>query len=325
MNILHTAKTFVAGVPIRLTNFLNKYSKEVNARCLIKRPKDLYFPDNSNIIWDNGNVEILKSLIKWADIIHIHNSPPFRNNDEWGLIRDKTVILHLHSEPQSCYGFFENMNANGIKLSANLCIAQYQAIYVELPKTIVRNVVDINDPLLQPVYEQYEKPLITYSPTNTLDIERVKKRGQGEWAYKSYTEVMKVFNFFGDKHKTIDYRVITGTPYEEHLKLKQKANIHIDEFNSGSYHLSSLEGLSQGSIVIANIASWMKEFLVEFLHCVTLPWFTTNSKDFMQDFSNLLGQRDLFLEAQKQSREWMEEFWNPELVLNDYMGVYKKL
>ncbi len=329
MNVLHMARTFVAGVPIRLTNFLNKYgSNKIHAKCIIKKPRDLYFSDNNDIIWDQGNFEIIKTLINWADIIHIHNSPPFKQEkkEEWESIKGKSIILHFHSEPNSCFGFHENITVNhNIKLSAMLCIAQYQAVHLELPKTIVRNVVDIDDPLLQPIYIKHEKPLVTYSPTNTSDLEQIKKRGCGEWAYKSYTEIMKLFNFYGDQHKVIDYKVITGTAYEEHLRQRQDANIHIDEFNSGSYHLSSLEGLSQGKVVIAGIKPWMKEFLVEFLHCITLPWFVMNNDSFIEDFSRLLGQKDLLLEYQKQSRTWMEEFWSPELVLKDYTGVYNKL
>jgi hypothetical protein len=333
MNILHMSRTFLAGVPVRLTNFLNKYAKDrIVAKGILDKSASTYFTDSVNIYWQGAGgitaYEKVYELMEWADIIHIHNFPSLQHEEGpgWEILRKKPVILQFHSEPKRCNTFYNNIvNYHKVKISRLLCIAQYQAVFIQRPKIIVRNVIDINNPLLQPIYKIHSKPLVTYSPTNTLSLEQWKKNSSGPWAYKSFAEVSALLQKYGDKNKQIDYRIITGTPYEQHLKIRQDANIHIDEVHSGSYHLSSLEGLAQGKIVIANIESWMKSLLVNFLHCLKIPWFITNPQDLDHDFKHLLTQEKIFLECQKQSREWMEEFWNPELVLNDYMRIYESL
>jgi len=329
MNILHVAKTFVAGVPIRMTHFMNKYaSNKLQVKCVLQKPESIPFKDHKNIYWYKPGEysEELDLLMEWADIIHIHNFPPLsQNSPGWQKLKKKTVILQLHSEPNRCKGLYNGLLSYKVNLARILCIAQYQAVFIKEPKidNIVRNVIDINDQLLKPVYKLCSKPLITYSPSNTLNLEKIRSKKLGDWMYKSYTEVKSFFKKYGDEYKLFNYRIITKTPYEKHLKLKQDANIHIDEFSSGSYHLSSLEGLSQGTIVIANIANWMKDLLQKKLEIPELPWIIANNKNYISVFQSLLKQN--LIAKQKESRKWMEKYWNPEIVLNDYMRIYSKL
>jgi len=324
----------VAGVAYRYAQFFNKYS-DIKARSAMAIPTNIKFPEdikvpfkynpkfpgaaNRAIILDSE--EFIEEIRK-ADIVHMHNSPPLNTNSvAWDIIKNKTVVLQLHSPPNISNYAYELVSKK-VSINKLLVIAQYQ--YVELkpiyPDIIpIRNIVDINNELFLPIIKANTPPIITYAPSNK--IMNNKKAG---WVYKSFKEVEPLLNKL-NKENVCRYVSQGYRPFEENLKIRQPANIHIDEVSSGSFHLSSLEALSQGKATIANIASWMENVIKEVTGCDEIPWVVSDASNLRKTIIELCKDQDNLLNIQKKSREWMEIYWNPEAILENYMEVYKSL
>ena len=332
MYVLHLSRTALAGVACRYAQFFKKYGTQARSASAvttsIEFPRDIkvpfhYHPDFPNVanraIMDES--EELREEIKKADIIHIHNYPPLNiNSPTWNLIAQKPVILQLHSPPNISKYSYNRVNSK-VTIARLLVIAQYQAIQLRptYPDIIpMRNVIDIDDKLLLPVIKKNNPPIITYAPSN---IKTDKKRVG--WAYKSIKEVLPLLKQMHN-NKSCEFKYIHRVPFTKSLSMRQSANIHIDEVSSGSYHLSSLEGLSQGAAVIANIADWMSDLLKKITGCTTIPWIIANKNNIKSVIKDLLSNKDNLLKRQQESRDWMEKYWNPELILNDYLNIYKE-
>ena len=331
MNVIHMSRTTLAGVANRYAEFFNKYS-DIKARSAMAIPTNIKFPTDIVVPFKyhpgfplaSNRAIILESEefleeIKKADIIHMHNAPPINPKSEmWNIIKNKYVVLQLHSPPNISNHAY-NLVSKKAQINKLLVIAQYQ--YRELkPKypeiTPVRNIIDINHELLLPIIKENNPPIISYAPSNQI----INKKRAG-WGYKSFKEVDPLLRRLDQEH--ICKYVFQSLPFEQSLKIRHSANIHIDEVSTGSYHLSSLEGLSQGSVVIASIAPWMKDIIKEVTGCDSIPWVCASESNLEKMIMNLLKDKDNLLERQRKSREWMEKYWSPENVLNDYVEVYK--
>ncbi len=324
MYILHLSATPLAGAYIRLSKLLNKYSN-VTSKCVGCLPTSIKFPEPDfkveyHYVFRNTPVfhesEILKEEIKKADIIHIHNYPPIpKNSETWSLLGKKPIVLQFHSPPHICNPRYEFITQK-VKVSKVLIIAQYQAYVLNYPnKVIVRNAIDIFDKYLMPEIKENNPPLITYAPSNTRGPEM-------EWAYKSYNEIKALFD---EIKSNFNCKMLINVPHQNSLELRKSANIHIDEISTGSYHLTSLEAMSQGTVPIANLADWMQKIIREKTGADYLPWLICNKNNIKQKIYDLCYDKDNLLNRQKLSRKWMETFWAPKLILNDYLSIYRSL
>lgn len=331
MYVLHLSRTALAGVACRYAQFFKKYGIQTRSASAIPTsilfPRDIkvpfhYHPDFPNLanraIMDES--EELREEIKKADMIHIHNYPPLNMySSTWNLMAQKPVILQLHSPPNISQYSYVRVNKK-VTIAKLLVIAQYQAIQLRsiYPNIIpMRNIIDINDKFLLPIIKRNNPPIITYAPSNIKT-----DKGRLGWAYKSVKEVLPLLKQMHN-NRLCEFKHIHRVPFIKSLSMRQSANIHIDEVSSGSYHLSSLEGLSQGAVVVANIADWMSDLLKKVTGCMTIPWAVANKDNLKTIITNLID-KDNLLEIQQESRNWMEKYWNPELILNDYLSIYKE-
>ena len=328
MKILHLSRTSLAGAPFRLNQLLNKYSNStVRSRVATGVASNIRFPVDYQVPFSKRGKEYflkttdeLISMIEEADIIHIHNYPPFSQNSEaWSKIAKKKTILQLHSPPSVSEHLYKLL-VSKIKIDRILVIAQYHAVYLNIPgMDIVRNIVDINDDYLKPFIVKNSKPVISYSPSNNASREQIST----EWAYKSYNEVKDALDNIRNKADIVFH---LGMPWLDSLKKRRRANIHIDEVSTGSYHLSSLEGLSQGKIVIANIAPWMEDIIKRVTGSNSIPWFKTTEDNILSTLNELVSKDwGYILEHQRNSRKWMEKYWAPEIIIKDYTSIYNRL
>jgi len=332
MRVLHLSLTSLAGVPEKYASFFRKHSdiKTRSATCFlgnIKFPKDIQVPFRPSPKTPNDKMrgiplecDELINAIEEADIIHMHNLPPIASNSPtWEIVEKKPIVLQLH-RPPGCSVSEHAALRDKITIGKLLVIAQYQAVVLKktFPDIIpVRNIVDINDELLLPLIQENHIPIITYTPSNR------KPKKRAGWAYKSFNEVEPVLNNLRDK-KIIEFIQARGMPWVKILALRKKANIHVDEVSSGSYHLGSLEALSQGTIAVAHIATWMEELLKEVTGCEWLPWVDATETSFKKVITDLLKDKDALLERQKKSRQWMEKYWSSRIILEDYRRIYEE-
>lgn len=315
MNVLHLSDTTLSGSPYRLSKLYGKYSGH-NSRHIVWQ-RQIYnrvFP--CDIVGEETSSEELYELVhKWADVIHYHNR--WKRQEIFKHIplpKGKKEVIQIHSPRDSGdaeRGFIEEVRSK-IPLAV---IAQYHPRQWPELRFIVPNVVDIHDELHKPIVKPFrEMPAVAYAPSSA---------GGTGWDRKSYPVVNRFLRRLNLKQQII-YPRIFGLPLEECLQKKQKCDIGIDEVSTGSYHMSSLEFLSMGIATIAYIDPLTEKVVKDLTGSRKLPWVVATETSFPSVFTGLISSNS-FGEIGQKSREWMEKYWNPDVLCSHYTNMYEAL
>jgi hypothetical protein len=241
------------------------------------------------------------SLRPHTDILHLHNLNRFNFPNK---------VIQYHSEP-----FRVNLNVTCQKL----VIAQYHATLPEYQNCkIVRNPIDIFDSVFMPKY--YDKKIrIGYAPSNTNVI--------SAWADKGYNETIPILQKIKSEYKNkVDIDIITDTPLNVCLVRKSLCNIFIDEVKTGSYHRSGLEGLAMGEVTICSVSPEVERVMVTAANAPNQPFVNIYYQDLYSKLTELIesGLNNILEEGWK-SRHWMEQYWHPEIIANEYIKIYENI
>lgn len=241
-----------------------------------------------------------KQILEKTDIVHHHNK----------LINtDKKSVIQFHSEP-----FRVELNTQHPKL----VIAQYHATLLEYRDcTIVRNPVDLYDLQFIPKYRS-DIIRIGYSPS-TLKPETV-------WADKGYNETIPILDELKKIYKDkIEIDVITNTPLDECLMRKSLCNIFIDEVKTPSYHRSGLESMAMGIATVCSIGDEVEKFLLSSSGADKNPFINVYAPDLKDKLIELIESGlDNIINIGYDTRLWMENHWDPEVIANEYIKIYEK-
>lgn len=241
-----------------------------------------------------------KLILPKTDIVHHHNK----------LIEtDKKSVIQFHSEP-----FRGQLDAPYPKL----VIAQYHATLPEYRGcTIVRNPVDLYDLQFIPTY-QSDVIRIGYSPS-TLNPETI-------WADKGYVETVPILKELKKIYKDkIEIDIIIKVPLDECLKRKSLCNIFIDEVKTPSYHRSGLESMAMGMATICSIGSDVEKVLLSSSGSNKNPFISVYADGLKDKLIELIESGlDNILDIGYETRVWMEEYWDPAVIADEYVKIYKK-
>ncbi len=311
MNILHLADTGLSGSPIRIVDLLNKYTPH-KARFVIWDAVTHFRTFKTDVVAPRAGKESVAALLEWADIVHYHNR--WRRQKvftEFGLEPPKKKsVIQIHSPRES-----ENFSAevsSGIPLAI---IAQYHVRQWPEVSYVVPNVVDIWDPAYRRLDRpKHNIPVVSYAPSNW------NARG---WDDKGYGVVSPILKRMGLSHE-IKYDLIIKQPHQAVMERKRVADIGIDEIVTGSYHLSSLEYLSLGVPCFAHLDVKTAEVVKELTGAERLPWIDTTKTSFQRKLAQIIGDRS-WDSLGTDSREWMESYWKPEFLAEQYISMYEDL
>lgn len=235
------------------------------------------------------------------DVIVFHN--------KWFSSNFEKQFIMYHSEP-----FMVDLKIpDKVK---KMVIAQYHCTLPEFQGCdIVRNVIDFNDPIYNPKY--FTKIKIGYSPSN--------KGNFGAWHNKGYDKTKQILEEIKKKYGSrVDYDIITDVPLEECLRRKSECNIIIDEVVTGSYHRSGLEGLAMGKLTICNLLPEVQDAIYQASGSKDIPFELSSIQFLKEDLIEIIEEGiDYINEVGKQSREWMETYWNPRTIINDFIKKFE--
>lgn len=233
-----------------------------------------------------------------ANLIHFHN--------RWENTTQKQIIT-FHSEPERV-----NRSYNHFKS----VVAQYHATLPEYAGFHpIRNIIDF----YQPSYEMVKpkKHRIGFSPSVKTKI--------NEWYNKGYEETKQIMEEVASL-LDVEIDVIHGVSLQEALERKSRCSIVIDECVTKSYHRSALEGLALGKMTICSIGEDVQE-IVKKTSGEHLPVENVDIKylrSFLLEILEKYSVQDLH-EIGIERRLWMEEFWNPKDVIQDYLKMYRSV
>ncbi len=302
--VLHIASTPLAGAPAHLNHVLNKYS-HLTSRAILKKP---FCKGSSlgNLQWDYDLTKPAHSTLKdemaWADIIHYHNRA------EKGAANEKPALVQFHAKPSGYQPGQTYSEFNGCKL----VIGQYHPRFYE-DAHIVPNVIDIWDPLYKPGSKPRDRVRIFFSWAS---------EGSG-WANKGSRETQRVLNAlkkqYGDR---VDLVVMHNEPYEACMQAKQQAHICIDECVTGSYHLQSLEGCAVGALTFNNMDRQTFTYLQQVSGADHHPFETCGLDALYDKLCYYIDNPEYLAQRQKESRQWMETYWDPEEMVWHFERIY---
>lgn len=236
-----------------------------------------------------------------TNIVHQHN----KNT----VIFPKKIIQY-HSEP-----FRVDLNVN----IPRLVIAQYHAFLPEYKGAIiVRNPIDFFDDLYAPKYVS-NKIRIGYSPSAITPL--------SSWHDKGYAETVPILNKVQKKfRKNVEIDIITNVSLEECLIRKSKCNIFIDEVKTTSYHRSGLESLSMGILTICSLSAEIENLILEKSGASVSPFVNVYYPDLYKTLVFWIDNGiDNILQKGFESRQWMEQYWHPKTIAEEYINIYKNL
>lgn len=315
MNIVHIAKTPLAGSPGRLSEELNKIDN-VYSSSFIERdyPGELSgkFLGNS-ISLDKNSLSILVNKIKSADVCHIHND---LSSETINIILSNAnhckFIYHVHSPLREGPLFFNNYKALGIDFSHNLVVAQYHPRHYQDFIPIMNIVPFKQNNIPCPISD---KVRILFSPSHV--------RTGGRWNDKTsqaLEQALTLVNQRSDTEVIIPGKLSPSALFE----LRRTCHITIDEIVTGSYHQISLEGLAAGNVVINNSDNLSNLFL-EMISCADSPppFMNCNNTNIVQELTNLLDNKDELVKQQKQSLHYFKEYLQPAKSAHRLMDIYR--
>jgi hypothetical protein len=183
-------------------------------------------------------------------------------------------------------------------------VAQYQARFAKQLDPLP-NVMPIDHPMFLPEKKDNNIINVVYSPTS---------RTSSGWAQKSYSDVMLAFRrILNDEvyREKVNLYVLENTPFEIVMAARRRAHIVIDECSTGSYHSTTLEGLSCGATVIARIDKETQDAVSRmFGEEKCFPIIQTGAKEIYRTLIMLIENPLLLKSSMKESRKWMETHYS---------------
>jgi hypothetical protein len=327
IKVIHFSKTMLAGAPIRLVKALNKYSN-YNVRLIDLNKCSMYDQDlvwnkyHQDIMYDNSKKKMYQ-LAQDADIIHLHNYIDLDSNEFAPIsFRDllkngKKIIRHFHTNPSTL------AEVNKIPLSKildnsipSLVIAQFQERYY-LNSMVVPNISGMNDMILNPSPAE-NKWDIFYSPSSE------SSGWSTRWDTKGSIETKEILRNLKRKLKC-SVLYTSNRPLKVVLAEKAKSTIVIDELITGSYHLSSLEGIALGKTTLAFLDDRTQYVLRQISGSSVCPFINVRLENAEELIRYLLTHPDQIKEIGLASRNWFDNYWTNEKMIKHFVDVYDKL
>ena len=330
MKIAHYKNSRLAWAPDELSFCINKYSNHesyVNEK----------FNEANIIQYHNKYVQErdlkklninLKDLQDKPSAILYHSFPEIVDN--YSNVKMLNNILHVYfknKKNKSDFSiFFNELNKNFInyflkkKKINQMVIGQYQATLNEYNNyPIFRNIIDYNKSNYKFKNPIKNKIKIGYAPSITT------QKSRSIWENKGYKKTILILENLSKK-MNIEFDLITKCSLEECLYRKSACNIIIDECVTSSFHRSGLEGLALGKLTICSLDKEVTKVLSKSTGTDLIPFENIWINDLEEKLIDIINMgTDYIIEKGNKNRLWMEEYWNPIDIVNEYIDYYKKL
>ncbi|MEN0006144.1 MAG: FkbM family methyltransferase, partial [Bacteroidota bacterium] len=219
-------------------------------------------------------------------------------------------FIQFHSPAKNYVPHQSLSTFNGRKL----VIAQHQpTIYTDA--RIVPNLIDIWDTSFRRQPTPQHPIKIFYSWASERDT---------RWGNKGSQATRAILARIKNKYRhRVDIRILNNIPYSTCLQEKQSAHICIDECITGSYHLQSLEGCAMGALTINNLSNTILGFIQHVTHQASHPFVRTSIHQLYHTLCHYIDHPHLLQAKGQAARTWMEQYWNPQELIFEYIGGYE--
>ena len=319
MKITHYKRTPIAWAPDAISDCINKYTNHESYINENFKNADIIHYHNKYInIPDVKKYDInIKQIIKKPSFILYHSFPEIVHNYS-NIVPIRQFIYDLYRLlfRKSPSIFIDKNNNKSYKVK-QMVIGQYQAtLPIYKGYKIVRNIIDFYTDRYKIQVNNDDCIRIGFSPSN------VKKRSK--WETKGLNRTTKVLKKIKNRFPNIKFDIIRNVSLEDCLIRKSNCDIIIDECVTASFHRSGLEGLALGKMTICSLDDKVINILKKVSKSDQIPFENIWINDLFEELSKIIykGKKNIH-QIGEDNRKWMEKYWNPRDIVNEYIDYYK--
>ncbi|VVD63369.1 hypothetical protein PCA20602_00226 [Pandoraea capi] len=323
MKVVHLSHTPVAGSPGNIVAALNRHTDIAARHVVFNATAYASRTFAVDLDWQRQREEAL-DVVAAADVIHIHQIFPMETTfgaDFPKRFGNKKLIRQFHSAPELWSRDDAAMRERIVTDPLpQLVIAQGPERFYPFAR-VVPNIVPLDDARYRPHPEcvgETGLPVVVFSPSGRSSGWRKR------WETKGAPQTLRLLRKL-ERRGLCEVRLITGTPHDECLRLKQRAAIALDECVTGNYHLSGLEALSQGKPTLGHLDNRVQSQLRRLTGACELPWVDVPLEAAEGPLVELLTNASLRAEIGAASRRWMETYYHDAAMVQHYRQAYLDL
>jgi len=304
--IVSYSVTPVVGIPAILSRCINTQTAHYSRCMWAGNGYGNGTEFDGDISW-NQSSDACDAELARADVVIVHNGKTADLHRD--LLATKPVLTVAHNGLWNVDQCYLQKGHRGV------VVGQYQATLPEFTGwPIVPNPIPIWELPYQPGRKE---PITTICFTPSVKHGCYPPSHQLHWHSKGYEATMKILQELHSRWP-IQLEVIRDRqiPHSQALAMKRRAHIVIDECATGGYHVSSLEGLATGCVVVNGLGE--RSAILETLRScvgreVENPFTHATLETLSQILISLIqkGPDELALRG-AQNRRWMEQHWNFE-------------
>lgn len=304
-----------AGVSWLLHKSLLKHG--YNSEHLLARPTVNHHVQQGYGKYIYGNLKEVEEILNKADVLHINmgvEDPSKTDLDLTPYLKDKPFIIHNHGGP-NCLDPYRQINPLR-EISPDFVFAVCSPLtkYIVPEAEWVPNIVPIDHPAYKPIMRDFDGQIYICH----------KVFSQGAKMYKGDDVLNECINDFIAKTHPVKLDCIYGMPAEECLNHTAGYHICIDNLTQGFIGMAGWESLSKGQVVIARLDPLVEQHYNNLFGCQH-PIQNVSGMDEMCDVVRKLAEnRKRLRELCEYSREWMEKYYNEDVIIARYARLYHK-
>lgn len=313
--------TPLAGAPLRLVNAINRWLPGHEARLIDL--KHYGAEDFGHDIIFSREKDLAVELANRADIIHLHNYLYYDSRQfspiDFRVLRHKGTrfIRQYHSAPGLVARVMGITEAELMSQDIpGLVVAQFQERKYPAAM-VVPNMIPEDDPLYMPSEAEPQFDVF-FGPTLTVGA------WDARWDTKGMPETQQMIVGICRNHGA-RYAIRHKVPLEQVLTAKRLSRIVIDEMVTGSYHISGLEGLSQGKPVLAYLDDRTRRVMSYFSGTEDAPFVNVRMEDASLVLDHLLTHPEDAAEIGQLSRAFIKNHWSQKSLVHHFQDVYQRL
>jgi hypothetical protein len=281
----------------------------------------------NDLLWERDRAEAL-SCLEQADILHFHHYFELNNNQfNFDFTKlNKICVRQFHSSPLHITGGNHAEIKNVINSSiAQLVITQYPERYFPNAR-LVPNLVPLENPEYKPLVKCSADADITifFAPSSNYSAWEFSDP-MARWATKGAPETITMLLHLAQALPKIKVDIRRDIPHAQCLGARQHADISIDELVTGSFHLSSLEGMAQGVPTLAYLDGRTRDVLAQFTGTNNNPWINCCLEAAPDAIKAMVKDPEFRLAKGREVRVWMERYWNDSAMVKHYVDAYETL
>jgi hypothetical protein len=158
------------------------------------------------------------------------------------------------------------------------------------------------------------------SPSNT---------DRAEWDYKGSDIISSAFRRIQTMRISMQTQMIINTPYQECLSKKAWSHVGVEEFFTGSYHLSFLEYMAMGCATFGHLDELTQQALSKVIGVdavLRMPYYECRTgSDLFRMLVLIANEKEKAKEKGEKARAWMLENFDSKKISSYYDSVYSKL